>query len=96
MPPFDRLNVVVYCFSAILPVSGVYSIISLFISGLLLNLFRPILRENASAVPLNGENYSYLVNFTSKSIAVVAAAIMSLRRNYYSKPIQHLKSDDRL
>jgi amino acid transporter len=72
------VDLVFYCFAAILPVSGVYSIISLFISGLLLNIFRPILRENASAVPYNGGLYSYLVNFTSKSIAVVAAAITSL------------------
>jgi hypothetical protein len=72
------INVVFYCFAAILPVSGIYSIISLFISGLLLSVFRPILRENASAVPYNGGSYSYLVNFTSKSIAVVAAAITSL------------------
>jgi hypothetical protein len=34
--------------------------------------------ENASAVPYNGENYSYLVNFTVKGFAVVAAAITAL------------------
>ena len=34
--------------------------------------------ENASAVPFNGGNYSYLVNFTSKSIAIIAAAITLL------------------
>lgn len=52
--------------------------ISLFISGLLLNIFRPILQENASAVPYNGGNYSYLVNFTSKYLAIIAAAITLL------------------
>ena len=72
------LILVFYCFAAILPAAGIYSIISLFISGLLLNVFRPILRENASAVPYNGGSYSYLVNFTSKYIAIIAAAITSL------------------
>jgi amino acid transporter len=67
-----------YCFAAILPAAGVYSIISLFISGLLLNIFRPILLENASAVPYNGGSYSYIVNFGPKSLAVVAAAVTSL------------------
>ena len=69
---------VFYCFAAVLPAAGVYSIISLFISSLLLNIFRPILRENASAVPYNGGNYSYLVNFTSKSLAIIAAAVTLL------------------
>ncbi len=72
------MTLVFYCFAAILPAAGVYSLISLLISGLLLNVFRPILRENASAVPYNGGSYSYLVNFTSKNIAIVAAAITSL------------------
>ena len=72
------LIIVFYCFAAILPASGIYSIISLFISGLLLNVFRPIMRENASAIPYNGGNYSYLVNFTTKGIAIVAATITSL------------------
>jgi hypothetical protein len=77
-PQSYKLTVVFYCFAAILPASGVYSIISLFVSGLLLNVFRPILQENASAVPYNGGSYSYLVNFTTKTIAVVAAAITAL------------------
>lgn len=69
---------VFYCFAAIIPASGVYSIISLFVSGLLLNVFRPILLENASAVPYNGGSYSYILNFGSKTLAVIAAAITSL------------------
>ena|SRR5579871_6366846 len=71
----DRLTVVFYTFGAILPISGAYSVISLVISGLLFRVFLPIMYENASAVPFNGGNYSYLINFTSKSIAIVAAAI---------------------
>jgi hypothetical protein len=43
-----------------------------------MNVFRPILRENASAVPYNGGSYSYLVNFSSKTIAVIAAAVTAL------------------
>lgn len=70
--------VVFYCFGTILPISGVYSIISLAISGLLLIIFRPILRELVSAVPFNGGNYSYLLNFASKTFAIVAAAITLL------------------
>ena len=77
LPP-DNIYKVFYCFASVIPVSGIYSIISLFISGLLLNVFRPILRENASAVPYNGGNYSYLLNFTAKSFAIVAAAITVL------------------
>jgi len=36
------------------------------------------MRENASAIPYNGGNYSYLLNFTTKAIAIVAATITSL------------------
>jgi hypothetical protein len=61
-----------------LPVSGIYSIISLLVSGVLLTVFRPILVENASAAPFNGGNYSYLLNFSSKTIAIVAAAMTLL------------------
>jgi amino acid transporter len=77
-PNYLVLTFVFYCFAALLPVSGVYSIISLVISGLLMNVFRPIFKENASAVPYNGGSYSYLVNFASKRIAVVAAAVTAL------------------
>ena len=70
--------VVFYCFGTLLPVSGIYSIISLVFSGLLLIIFRPILREIVSAVPFNGGNYSYLLNFSSKTFAIVAAAITLL------------------
>lgn len=70
--------VVFYCFGTILPVSGIYSILSLLLSGLLLITFRPILRENVSAVPFNGGNYSYLLNFASKTLAIVAAAVTLL------------------
>jgi Amino acid permease len=72
------LTLVFYCFAAILPAAGIYSIISLFVSGFLIAVFRPILLENASAIPYNGGNYSYLVNFASKNLAIIAAAITSL------------------
>lgn len=36
------------------------------------------MRENASAIPYNGGNYSYLLNFTTKGIAIVAATLTSL------------------
>jgi hypothetical protein len=45
---------------------------------MLLNVFRPKLQENVSAVPQNGGNYSFLINFTSKSISIIAAAITAL------------------
>jgi len=44
----------------------------------LLNAFRPIVRENASTVPYNGGNYSYLINFSSKFLAIIAAAVAML------------------
>jgi amino acid transporter len=75
---FFLLTFVFYCFGAILPIAGPYSILSLFLSGMLLIVFRPILKENTSAVPYNGGNYSYLVNSTSKSFAIVAATITLL------------------
>jgi hypothetical protein len=76
--PIISLTPVFYCFTSIIPTSGVYSIISLFISGLLLSVFRPILRENASAIPYNRANYSYLTNFASKSFVIIVAAITVL------------------
>ena len=36
------------------------------------------MRENASAIPYNGGNYSYFVNFTTKSIAILAATLTCL------------------
>ena len=72
------MTVVFYCFGTILPVAGIYSILSLLLSGLLLITFRQILRENISVVPFNGGNYSYLLNFASKTLAIPAAAVTLL------------------
>jgi amino acid transporter len=54
--------------------SGVLSPISLFIACSILFLFRPILLELGSAVRLNGANYTYLLQFSGKTLALIGAA----------------------
>ena len=72
------MTLVFYTSATLLPISGAYSIVSLLISCVLSRVFLPIICENAAAVPFNGGNYSYLLNFSSKNAAIVAAAITFL------------------
>ncbi|KAL8293338.1 hypothetical protein RQP46_000039 [Phenoliferia psychrophenolica] len=68
-----------YAFPAVVAVAGVFSPISLLISGLLLSFWRPIMAELASALPTNGANYLYLLNGSrSKLLATIGAVITLL------------------
>lgn len=74
----DVLGSVFYTLPAIVAVSGVYSPISLFVAAVMLFLWRPIMEELGSALPISGAPYTYLLNVTSKSLALVGAAILLL------------------
>ena len=68
-----------YAFPLVAATCSIYSPLALLISCAALFLFRPIMRELASAYPQSGGAYSYLQNTTtSKSISIFAAAIMLL------------------
>ncbi|SJX60084.1 uncharacterized protein SRS1_11398 [Sporisorium reilianum f. sp. reilianum] len=70
---------VFYALPAVVAVSSVLSPISILIACLLLYPFRPIICELASALSAsNAGNYHYLVNISTKLVAVLAAAITLL------------------
>jgi amino acid transporter len=54
--------------------AGIFSPISLTIACLILFLYRPILLELGSAIPVNGANYTYLLQFSGKTLAIISAA----------------------
>ncbi|KAK7045022.1 Aaap amino acid permease [Favolaschia claudopus] len=72
------LGSVFYALPAVVAVSGVYSPISLFVATLIPFLWRPIMQELASALPISGAPYSYLLNVSRKSIALLGAALLLL------------------
>ncbi|KAJ7770096.1 hypothetical protein B0H16DRAFT_1673410 [Mycena metata] len=72
------LGGVFYTLPAVLAVSGVYSPIALFASTLTPFLCRPMMEELGSALPISGAPYSYLINVTRKSIAIIGAALLLL------------------
>ncbi|KAG6917339.1 hypothetical protein DXG01_002910 [Tephrocybe rancida] len=72
------LGSVFYALPAVVAVSTVYSPISLFIATLVLFLWRPIMQELGSALPLSGAPYTYILNVSSKSFALVGAALLLL------------------
>ncbi|KAJ7838865.1 amino acid permease-domain-containing protein [Mycena olivaceomarginata] len=74
----DVLGGVFYTLPAVLGVSGVYSPIALFASTLTPFLWRPMMEELGSALPISGAPYSYLISVTRKSIALVGAALLLL------------------
>nr|GAT55555.1 AAAP amino acid permease [Mycena chlorophos] len=78
IPGNDLLGSVFYALPAVVLVSGVYSPISLFVATLTLFLWRPIMGELVAALPLSGAPYSYLLNTSRKSLALVGAALMVL------------------
>jgi len=61
-------------FELVAAASGVLSPISLFIACAILFLFRPILLELGSALRLNGANYTYLLQFSGKTLGFFGAA----------------------
>lgn len=58
--------------------SGVLSPISLLVACLLLFLYKPVLIELGSAVQLNGASYTYLLQFSSKTLGLIGAAVTLL------------------
>ncbi|SCV73558.1 BQ2448_7484 [Microbotryum intermedium] len=68
-----------YAFPALVGVASVYSPISLLIATLLLIVWRPIMIELASAFPVDGSNYIYMLNSsTTKTFAIIACALTLL------------------
>ncbi|PVG04382.1 hypothetical protein CPB86DRAFT_843350 [Serendipita vermifera] len=65
---------VFYAFPAVVTAAGIFSPISLTVACLLLLFFRPVLLELGSAARSNGANYTYLLQFSSKALALVGAA----------------------
>ena len=63
-----------YAFPALAASSGVYGIIGLTIATMLPFLWRPIMLELASALPLRGAPYACVLNTASKSLAIFAAS----------------------
>ncbi|KIM22963.1 hypothetical protein M408DRAFT_269399 [Serendipita vermifera MAFF 305830] len=65
---------VFYAFPAVAAASGIFSPISLLVACLLFFLYKPVLLELGSAVQLNGASYTYLLQFSSKTLGLIGAA----------------------
>lgn len=74
----DILGGIFYVIPAVVGVGGIYSPISQFIATLILFLWRPIMEELASALPMSGGPYTYLLNVSSKCFALIAASLLLL------------------
>ncbi|KXN88407.1 hypothetical protein AN958_07313 [Leucoagaricus sp. SymC.cos] len=72
------LGSVFYALPAVVAVGGVFSPISLSVATLILFLWRPIMKELASALPISGGPYTYLLNVSSKPLALVSASLLFL------------------
>ncbi|KAL0945974.1 hypothetical protein HGRIS_012252 [Hohenbuehelia grisea] len=72
------LGSVFYALPSVVAVSGVYSPISLFIATVLLFLWRPIMEELVSALPIKGAPYTYILNVSTKALALVSATLLLL------------------
>ncbi|KAF9556823.1 hypothetical protein CPC08DRAFT_641000 [Agrocybe pediades] len=72
------LGSVFYALPAVVAVGGIYSPISLIIATLVLFLWRPIMEELASALPISGAPYTYILNVSTKTFALVGAALLLL------------------
>ncbi|KAE9408697.1 AAAP amino acid permease [Gymnopus androsaceus JB14] len=72
------LGSVFYAIPAVVAVASVYSPISLFIATLTLFVWRPIMEELGSAFPICGAPYSYILNISNKSLAILSAALLCL------------------
>ncbi|KAH0581075.1 hypothetical protein H2248_012209 [Termitomyces sp. 'cryptogamus'] len=69
---------VFYALPAVVAVSTVYSPISLIIATFVLFLWRPIMEELGSALPMSGAPYTYILNVSSKSFALIGATLLLL------------------
>ncbi|KAG2058114.1 hypothetical protein BDR06DRAFT_1018740 [Suillus hirtellus] len=74
----DILGGVFYTLPSVVALAGVYSPISLFVAALTLFLWRPVMEEMASALPISGAPYTYLLNVSTKSVALFGAALLLL------------------
>ncbi|EIW79641.1 AAAP amino acid permease [Coniophora puteana RWD-64-598 SS2] len=74
----DLLGGVFYTIPAVLAVSGAYSVISLSIATLIPFLWRPMMEELGSALPISGGSYAYLLNVSTKFLALISAALLLL------------------
>ncbi|KAF8911346.1 amino acid permease-domain-containing protein [Mucidula mucida] len=72
------LGSVFYALPAVAAVASVYSPISLFTAALALFLWRPIMEELGSALPITGAPYSYILNVSTKSFALIGASLLLL------------------
>ncbi|KAH8829237.1 amino acid permease-domain-containing protein [Flagelloscypha sp. PMI_526] len=72
------LGSIFYSLPPVVAAAGVYSPISLFLATLTFFFWRPIMVELASALPIQGAPYSYLINVSSKSLALAGAALLLL------------------
>lgn len=74
----DILGGVFYTLPSVVAVAGVYSPISLFVAASTLFLWRPVMEEMASALPISGASYTYLLNVSTKPIALLGSALLLL------------------
>ncbi|KAI0798140.1 amino acid permease-domain-containing protein [Abortiporus biennis] len=72
------LGSVFYALPAVVVVSSVFSPLTLFVASLVIFLWRPIMEELASALPIGGAPYTYLLNVSSKPLALFGAALLLL------------------
>ncbi|KAF8843445.1 hypothetical protein BDN67DRAFT_945384 [Paxillus ammoniavirescens] len=74
----DIFGGVFYTIPNVFAVSGVFSPLSMFLATLTLFLWRPIMEELGSALPISGAPYTYLLNGSTKSVALLGAALLLL------------------
>ncbi|KIJ64677.1 hypothetical protein HYDPIDRAFT_111242 [Hydnomerulius pinastri MD-312] len=74
----DILGGVFYTLPSVFAISSVNSPLSMFVATLTLFLWRPIMEELGSALPIAGAPYTYLLNVTTKSVALLGAALLLL------------------
>ncbi|KAF7440164.1 hypothetical protein PC9H_000508 [Pleurotus ostreatus] len=72
------LGSVFYALPAVVAISSVYAPISLFVACLSMFLWRPIMEELGSALPINGAPYTYFNNVANKKAALICASILVL------------------
>ena len=63
---------------ALTAVADIYSPICVLVSCSILFVLKPILLELGSAMRIDGASYTYLLNSTMKSLALVAAGVTTL------------------
>ncbi|KAJ7510645.1 amino acid permease-domain-containing protein [Mycena galericulata] len=78
LPGNAVLGGVFFALPAVVAVCGVYSPIALFMATLTPFIWRPIMEELASALPLRGAPYSYILNISRKSLALLGATLLLL------------------